>query len=115
MCRLHPAMDVREDEVMQFARHQRNLDEGASLSFCVVRKLGVVEQALWWTLLHEDPQCPSRVLLDKVAQRQIPVVVSIRHLNRWRAQWQLNRIKGRSGERFTRPPVASGAEVVQVT
>jgi hypothetical protein len=34
---------------MQFARNQRNLDEGASPSFCAGRKLGVVEQALLWT------------------------------------------------------------------
>ena len=100
---------------MQFALNQRNLDKGASPSFCAGRKLGVVEQALLWTLLHENPQCPSRVLLDKVAQRQIPLVVSIRHLNRWRAQWQLNRLKGRPGQASCCPPVASGAEVVQVT
>jgi len=108
-------MDVREDEVMQFALNQRNLDEGSSPSFCAGRKLGVLEQALLWTLLQENPQCPSRVLLDKVAQRQIPIVVSIRHLNRWRAQWQLNRLKGRPGQASCRPPGACGAEVVQVT
>jgi hypothetical protein len=100
---------------MQVARNQRPLDEGASPSFCAGRKLGVVEQALLWTLLQENPQCPSRVLLAKVAQRQIPVVVSLRHLNRWRAQWQLNRPKGRPGQASCRPPVAGGAEVVQVT
>jgi len=54
---------------MQFALNQRNLDEGSSPSFCAGRKLGVLEQALLWTLLQENPQCPSRVLLDKVAQR----------------------------------------------
>jgi len=83
---------------MQCALNQRNLAEGSSPSFCAGRKLGVVEQALLWTLLQENPQCPSRVLLDKAAQRQIPIVVSIRHLNRWRAQWQLNRLKGRPGQ-----------------
>ena len=57
-------MDVREDEVMQFARNQRNLDEGASPSFCAGRKLDEVAQALLWTLLHENPSSPSRVLLD---------------------------------------------------
>ena len=100
---------------MQFALNQRNLDKGSSPSFCAGRKLGVVEQALLWTLLQENPQCPSRVLLDKVAQRQVPIVVSIRHLNRWRAQWQLNRLKGRPGQASCRPPGACGAEVVQVT
>jgi hypothetical protein len=100
---------------MQCARNQGALDEGASPSFCAGRKLGVGEQALLWTLLQENPQCPSRVLLDKVAQRQIPMVVSIRHLNRWRAQWQLNRLKGRPRQASCRPPGACGAEVVQAT
>jgi hypothetical protein len=100
---------------MQFAPSQRHLDEDSSPSFCAGRKLGAVEQALLWTLLHEDPECPSRVLLDQVAQRQIPIAVSIRHLNRWRAQWQLNRPKGRPGQTSCRPSVASGAEIVQVT
>ncbi len=72
---------------MQLALSQRTLDEGTSPSFCAGRKLGEVEQALWWTLLREDPQCPSRVLLDKVAERQILITVSLRHVNRWRAQW----------------------------
>jgi hypothetical protein len=100
---------------MQFALSQRNLDEGSSPSFCAGRKLGAVEQALLWTLLHEDPTCPSRVLLDKVATLQSPIAVSIRHLNRWRAQWQRNRPKGRPRQVPCRQPVALGAEVVQVT
>jgi hypothetical protein len=100
---------------MQFALSQRHLDEGSSPSFCAGRKLGAVEQALLWTLLHEDPACPSRVLLDKVATLQSPIAVSIRHLNRWRAQWQRNRPKGRPRHVPCRQPVALGAEVVQVT
>jgi hypothetical protein len=100
---------------MQFALSQRNLDEGSSPSFCAGRKLGAGEQALLWTLLHEDPACPSRVLLDKVATLQSPIAVSIRHLNRWRAQWQRNRPKGRPRQVPCRQPVALGAEVVQVT
>jgi len=100
---------------MQLALSQRNLDEGASPSFGAGRKLGEVEQALLWTLLHEDPSSPSRVLLDKVAQRQRPIAVSMRHLNRWRVTWGLNRGKGRPHQAEGPRPVASGAEVVQVT
>lgn len=100
---------------MQFALNPRNLEAGSSPSFCAGRKLGVVEQALVWTLLQENPQCPSRVLLDKIAQRHIPMVVRIRHLNRWRAQGQRNRRKGRPGQASCRPPSACGAEIVQVT
>jgi len=108
-------MYVKEDDVMQFAPIQRNFDEGSCPSFCAGRKFGEVAQALLWTLLHEDPECSSRVLLDKVAQRQISMAESLRHLNRWRAQWQLNRPKGRPCQTPCRPPVASGPEVVQVT
>jgi len=100
---------------MQLALSQRTLDEGTRPSFCAGRKLGEVEQALLWTLLREDPQCPSRVLLDKVAERQILITVSLRHVNRWRAQWQLNGRKGRPRQTEGRPPVASAAEVVRVT
>src|SRR6266851_681613 len=100
---------------MQLALSQRNLDEGASPAFCAGRKLGEVEQALLWSLLHEDPSSPSRVLLDKVAHTQLPIAVSIRHLNRWRATWGLNRGQGRPHQAEGHRPVASGAEVVRVT
>jgi hypothetical protein len=66
-------------------------------------------------LLREDLQCPSRVLLDQVAERQILMTVRLRHGNRWRAQWQLNGRKGRPRQAEGRPPVASAAEVVRVT
>jgi hypothetical protein len=100
---------------MQHALSQRTLDESSSPAFCAGRKLGEVEQALLWSLLHEDPSSPSRVLLDKVAQTQLPIAVSIRHLNRWRATWGLNRGKGRPHQAEGHRPVASGAEVVRVT
>jgi len=100
---------------MPCALNQGPLDEGSRPSLCAGRKLGVGEQALLWPLLQEHPQCPSRVLLDKVAQRQIPRVVRIRHRNRWRAQWPLNRLKGRPRPASCRPPGACGAEVVQAT
>ena len=100
---------------MHLAPSQRPLDEGSSPSFCAGRKLGDVAQALLWTLLQEDPACPTRVRLDKVAHRQRPLAGSVRHLNRWRAQGQLNRRKGRPRHAAGRPPVVSGAALVQVT
>jgi hypothetical protein len=100
---------------MQLALSQRTLDESPSPAFCAGRKLREVEQALLWTLLHADPECPSRALLDQVARRQVPLAVSIRHLNRWRAKRQLNRRKGRPRRAPCHRPVASGAELVRVT
>lgn len=100
---------------MHLAPSQRPLDEGVRLSFCAGRKLGDMEKALLWTLLHEDPECPSHVLLHKVAQTQAPIPVSVRHLNRLRVPWQLNRRKGRPRRGPGPPPVASGTAVVQCT
>jgi len=77
--------------------------------------LGIVEMALMWKVLHEDPQCPSRVVLEKVAQRQVPMAVSVRHLNRLRAKWNLNRRKGRPGHPALSHPVCAGAALVQIT
>jgi hypothetical protein len=71
--------------------------------------------ALVWKLLHEDPACPSRVVLAKVAQSQVPIAVSVRHLNRLRAKWHLNRRKGRPGQTALSRPVGAGGAVLQVT
>jgi hypothetical protein len=79
---------------MHPAPSQRNLTEDLSPAFSAGRKLSEVAQALLWTLLQEDPGCPSRVLLDKVAQRQIPIAVRLRHVNRWRTTWGPYRTDG---------------------
>jgi hypothetical protein len=91
------------------------LTEGSRPAFEAGRKLGVVEMALVWQVLHEEPQCPSRVVLDKVAQRHVPIAVSVRHLNRLWVKWNLNRRKGRPGQTAWSRPVCASAAVVQVT
>src|SRR5215831_21343479 len=100
---------------MHFALSKPPLTASASPPFKTGRKLGAVEMALLWQLLHEDPACPSRVVLAKVAQSQVPIAVSVRHLNRLRAKWHLNRRKGRPGQTALSRPVGSGGAVVQVT
>jgi len=100
---------------MPLALSKPPLTASASPPFEAGRKLGAVEMALVWKLLHEDPACPSRVVLAKVAQSQVPIAVSVRHLNRLRAQWHLNRRKGRPGQTALSRPVGSGGAVLQVT
>ncbi len=100
---------------MPLALSQHTLAEGASPPFEAGRKLGAVAIALVWQVLHEDPKCPSRVVLDKVAQRQVAMAVSVRHLNRLRVKWKLNRSKGRPGRRAFLSPVYTVGAVVQVT
>ena len=82
---------------MSAALSQPTLAAPSSPSFCEGRKFSEVEQAMLWTLLQQAPQCTSRELLAKAAAHQIWPRVSLRHLNRWRAQWQLSRGKGRPG------------------
>jgi hypothetical protein len=100
---------------MSIALRKPTRPEDASPAFETGRKLGIVEMALMWKVLHEDSQCPSRVVLEKVAQRQVPMAVSVRHLNRLRAKWNLNRRKGRPGHPALSPTVCAGAALVQVT
>ena len=100
---------------MQLTHGQRSIGDDLNPDFYAGRKLGEIEQALLWSLLQAEPECPSRVLLDKAAQRQIVIAVSLRHVNWWRAAWGLNRRQGRPGHADGYRPVASGAEVVRVT
>ena len=100
---------------MYLAPSKESLAERSRPSFDAGRKLSEIDKARLWQLLHEAPECPSRELLAKVAQRQGLVPVSVRHLNRLRVQWMLNRPKGRPRHAASCPPVASGAEVVRIT
>jgi hypothetical protein len=100
---------------MHLAPSKHTLPEEAHPPFCAGRKLSDIDKALLWNLLHEDPECPTRALLDKVAQSQVPMAVSVRHLNRLRAKWNLNRRKGRPGQTAWSRPLCASAAVVQVT
>src|SRR5215471_6586973 len=115
MYRLHPYICFQEDDVMYLAPSKEDLAERSRPSFDAGRKLSEIDKALLWQLLNETPECPSRELLAQVAQRQGLVPVSVRHLNRLRVQWLLNRPKGRPRQAASCPPVASGTEVVRIT
>ena len=100
---------------MYLAPSKESLAERSRPPFDAGRKLSEIDKALLWQLLKEAPECPSRELLAQVAQRQGLVPVSVRHLNRLRVQWMLNRPKGRPRHAASCPPVASGTEVVRIT
>ena len=98
---------------MHLAPSQCTLTEDAHPPFGVGRKLSDIDKALRWTLLHDDPECPTRALLDKVAYMQRTLAVSVRHLHRLRATWQRHRRKGRPRPVAGSP--AAGGALVQVT
>jgi hypothetical protein len=89
------------------------MNEDAHPHFCAGRKLSDIDKALLWQILHDDPECPTRALLDTVAHMQRALAVRVRHLNRWRATWGLNRRKGRP--RHVACSTAASGALVQVT
>jgi len=99
---------------MPLAPRQRKLNPPSSPSFYAGRKLGEVDKAVMWKALHDDPQCPSRLLLDQVAQAHAPLPISVGHLNRLRRQWQLSRPKGRPRHEPAPRPTGTRAEVVRL-
>jgi hypothetical protein len=98
---------------MHIAPRKHTPTEEAHPPFCAGRKLSDIDKALLWKLLPEEPECPTRALLDKVAHMQRALAVSVRHLNRLRATWQRNRRKGRP--RHVACSTAAGGALVQVT
>ena len=62
-----------------------------SATFYAGRKLGERDKRRLWNRLQENAECPSRVLCEEFSQRQPPLAISPRHLNRLGVQWGLNR------------------------
>jgi hypothetical protein len=100
---------------MPLTQGQDSVADESSPAFYAGTKLSEVEQALLWTLLQQDPTCPSRVLLTQVAQRHRAISVSLRQVNRWRAIWGLNRGKGRPCRGEAPGPVEGEVSVLRVT
>jgi len=76
-------------------RIQSNPVDDASPACCAGRKVTEIYKALLWQVLHDDPACPSRMVLHTIAETQGQIAVTLRHINRVRKAWGLNRGKGR--------------------
>lgn len=82
--------------------------------FCC-RKLTVIQLTLLREAFQRDPDCPTIMVLEKLVEKyQEEVTVSIRHINRLRVNWGVNRQKGRPGARSDVALVAEGSSVVSV-
>ena len=68
-----------------------------SAPFYAERKLGEMDKRWLWNRLQENAECPSRVLCEEFSQRQTPLTISPRHLNRLRVQ-----CRGLTGPRAAR-------------
>ena len=100
---------------MPLAQPQPTSSRSSSPTFYDARKLDAVQKAWLWQLLQDDPSCPSRVVLQTAASRHQLISISVRHLNRLRRKWGVNRPKGRPCQTDSRLPVPVGSNVVQVS
>ena len=74
---------------------QSNPVEDSSPALCAGRKVTETHKAFLWTFLNDDPTCPSRMVLHAIAETPVQISVTLRHINRLRKAWGLNRGKGR--------------------
>jgi len=72
---------------------QSNPGDAPGPDWCAGRKVTETHKALLWKLLSDDPTCPSR--LHAIAETPEQITVTLRHINRLRKAWGLNRGKGR--------------------
>lgn len=79
------------------------------------RKLTVIQMTLLHEAFHTDPECPTYLVLRELEEEyQEHVTVTIRHINRLRVRWGVNRKKGRPGHAADDALEAQRASVVSV-
>ena len=59
------------------------------------RKVTETLKAVLWKVLSDDPTCPSRLVLQAIAETPEQMTVTLRHIKRLRKAWGLHRGKGR--------------------
>src|SRR5919204_4603475 len=74
---------------------QSNPDDAPGPDLCAGRKVTETHKALLWQCFHDDPTCPSRLVLHAIAETPEQIAVTLRQINRLRKAWGLNRGKGR--------------------
>ncbi len=76
---------------------QQNTVSGESFTpqFSSGRKITVIQKMRMYKILKDDPDCPTRVLLEEITEIEEPVKFTVRQVNRLRREWGVNRKRGR--------------------
>src|SRR2546428_4326405 len=93
---------------------QNNPADDSSPHFGAGRKVTETHKALLWQVLHDDPTCPSRMVLHTIAETQGQIAVTLRQINRLRKAWGLNRGKGRPRRASSQKKSESPGPLIQV-
>jgi len=64
-------------------------------AFCDGKKLTGFQQSVLWSLCMKEPDRPTSLVLIHLAEDGEPLSISVRHVNRLRVDWGLQRGKGR--------------------
>jgi hypothetical protein len=77
--------------------HDVQLDESVKIcpAFCDGKKLTGFQQSVLWSQFMKEPDRPTGLVLTQLAGEGWAFSVSVRHVNRLRATWGLQRGKGR--------------------
>ena len=89
--------------------------DDARPAWCAGSKVTETPKALLWPCLNDDPTCPSRLVLHASAETPVQSAVTLRHLNRGRKGWGLNRGKGRPRRASAQKKSEPQGHLVQVT
>ncbi len=58
-------------------------------------KITATQKVHLWAVISEEPASPTRRVLEKMAEKAVPLSISVRHVNRLRTQWNRRCLKGR--------------------
>ncbi len=75
-------------------------------------KITVYQKIQIWKFLQKDPECQTRVLIEKLTIIQVQITVSVRQINRLRKAWGFSRSKGRPGSAASPDETEAKNEIV---
>lgn len=76
-------------------------------------KISSVQQMSIYKIVEQDPECPTRLVIEKYKREERHFDLTVRHINRLRRAWGLSRKKGRpSREEPARGSSGDGSVVV---
>jgi len=70
------------------------IDQSSTI-FVDGRKISADQKIKIWAFLQEDPECPTRSLIEQLNIIEVSIEISIRQVNRYREEWGFNGKPGR--------------------
>ena len=69
--------------------------DNISIIFVNGRKVSADQKIKIWAFLQEDPECPTRSLIERLKIIEVTIEISVRQVNRYREEWGFSGKPGR--------------------